>query len=206
MRLLALLALLIALPADAARIPEAAYQHKAFALAVWRDTLGQHAPTATLAAQVHKESTWRRDARSPVGAHGLAQFMPGTAADLCARVPSLRPCDTGDPRWSLRAQAEYMRHVMRPAASEWDQWALGLSAYNGGLGWTNRDRAECRAATCCDPDRWFGHVELYHGPSPRGMRRSLASQRENRQYVDRILIGIGPAYERAGWGRHVRPE
>ncbi|MBP6897390.1 MAG: transglycosylase SLT domain-containing protein [Pseudacidovorax sp.] len=43
-------------------------------------TWGLDAPVATFAAQVHQESRWRADARSPVGAQGLAQFMPSTAS------------------------------------------------------------------------------------------------------------------------------
>ena len=178
-------------------IPERAYQHQAFAFAVWRDTFGQHAPLATLAAQVHKESSWRADARSPF-AHGLAQFTPATAQDICRWYPELRPCDTGDPRWSLRAQAVYMARLMRryPAAQE--PWLLGLAAYNSGPGWTDRSRAACRERMCCNPERWAGHVE--HAIDPRHADWAV---RENRDYVRRIIRIHGPAYERAGWGRAV---
>jgi len=53
---------------------------------------GLEAPVALFAAQVHQESGWREDARSPVGALGLAQFMPGTAA----WIAQLYPADLGD--------------------------------------------------------------------------------------------------------------
>lgn len=36
--------------------------------------------TDVLAAQIQQESGWNPNAQSPAGAQGIAQFMPGTAA------------------------------------------------------------------------------------------------------------------------------
>ena len=178
-------------------IPERAYQHQRFAFAVWRDTLGHHAPLATLAAQVHKESSWRQDARSPF-AHGLAQFTPATAQDICRWYPELRPCDTGDPRWSLRAQAVYMKRLMNRWPDAAEPWLFGLAGYNSGPGWTDRSRAVCRSEDCCDPERWAGHVE-----QAMDSRHAGWAFGENREYVRRIVADLGPMYERAGWGKAV---
>jgi soluble lytic murein transglycosylase-like protein len=60
------------------------------------------------AAQVHQESGWREDAHSPVGALGLAQFMPGTAAWIAQLYPAnLGDAALLDARWALRALVTY---------------------------------------------------------------------------------------------------
>lgn len=186
-------------------IPEAAYQYKRAATSIWGDELGNRIPRAILAAQVHQESTWRASARSPF-AYGLTQFTPDTAEDMCRWYPELRPCDPGDYRWALRAQAIYMRRLLdmnrvgRPAASDLDAIAFALSGYNGGPGWTMRDRNECRDyGDLCNDGRWFCNVEHYHGASPSGARRNQASRNENRHYVRIILVDLQETYRSAGW-------
>lgn len=66
------------------RIPTAAEQYRRTLVRSAHAEWGLSAPIATFAAQVHQESRWRADARSPVGAQGLAQFMPGTAEWIAA--------------------------------------------------------------------------------------------------------------------------
>jgi hypothetical protein len=73
--------------AQSATIPPQAKQHKALLIREARAQWGMDAPIATMAAQIHQESTWRDDAVSPAGAQGLAQFMPSTAKWL----PSVAP-------------------------------------------------------------------------------------------------------------------
>jgi soluble lytic murein transglycosylase-like protein len=155
---------------------------------------GIDAPVARLAAQIHQESRWRPDARSPVGASGLTQFMPATAAWLPRVCPTVGPPDPLDPDWAIRAMICYnawLHDRVVDAAGPCDRWAFTLSAYNGGEAWVRRDRARARTRGA-DPDRWFGHVEL-HTP------RSVRARDENRGYVRRILIDLEPLYERAGW-------
>jgi len=79
--------------------------------------------SALLAAQIYAESNFNPFARSPVGAQGIAQFMPGTA-----RAYGLRnPFDAGQ---SIDAQAHMMRDLLRQFASV----PLALAAYNAGPG------------------------------------------------------------------------
>lgn len=154
---------------------------------------GLNAPVARFAAQIHQESGWRANARSPF-AQGLTQFTPPTAEWIAQAYPALHPADPWDPQWAIRAQVTYMRHLLRqvaPAATECDLWAFALSGYNGGAGWVRRDRRLADAAGA-DPDRWFGHVELH-------TRRATWAREENRDYVRRILHRLEGAYLRAGW-------
>ncbi len=162
---------------------------------------GLDAPTARLAAQIHQESHWRPDAASKY-ARGLSQFTPSTASWLPAVCPEVGPADVWDPDWSLRAIACYDHYLYAnvTGASECDRWAFALSAYNGGLGWVGRDRTRA-SATGADPARWFGHVEFAADPE-----RAAANIRENRGYVQRILLLLEPAYIAAGWpGKAVCP-
>ncbi|MDF5986511.1 lytic transglycosylase domain-containing protein [Pseudomonas aeruginosa] len=137
---LGLLGLLTACqPAFAAdRIPTAAEQYRRTLVRSAHAGWGLSAPIATFAAQVHQESRWRADARSPVGAQGLAQFMPGTAEWIAGLYPAaLGANQPFNPGWALRALVTYDRWLYdrNQASSECDRWAFVLSAYNGGQGW-----------------------------------------------------------------------
>lgn len=153
---------------------------------------GLNAPTARLAAQIHQESHWRPMAASAY-AQGLAQFTPATAAWLPNVCPHVGPPDVWDANWSIRAMICYDRYLYErvTGAGECDRWSFALSAYNGGLGWVNRDKARA-SAQGADAARWAGHVE-YH------TARAQWARVENRDYVRRILLVLEPAYIAAGW-------
>ena len=76
---------------------------------------------ALLAAQLYVESGFDPSARSPAGAQGIAQFMPGTAAALGLADPFDAPA-------AIDAQAHLMRDLLRRFASV----PLALAAYNAG--------------------------------------------------------------------------
>jgi hypothetical protein len=76
---------------------------------------------ALLAAQLLAESNFNPFAVSPAGAQGIAQFMPGTAAEYGLRDPF-------DPRTSIDAQARLMADLLGRFGSV----ALALAAYNAG--------------------------------------------------------------------------
>jgi len=156
-------------------------------------TFGVNAPTARLAAQIHQESRWRPKAASKY-AQGLTQFTPATAKWLPAVCPGVGPPDVWDPDWAIRAMVCYDAHLAKhvgATATECDRWAMALAAYNGGLGWINRDR-RLAAKAGKDPTRWFGHVSEHTG-------RAAWARKENRGYPHRILLVLEPAYARAGW-------
>jgi len=190
------LALLLALASWAvpAEIPAQAKQHKALLIREASAQWGMDAPVATFAAQIHQESRWDEQAVSPAGAQGLAQFMPVTSRWL----PSVAP-DTGQPlpfspSWAIRAMVTYDRWLWRKitAATDCDRWAMTLSAYNGGLGWLQRDQALVESVGM-NPRIWT-HVAMVNSG------RSAANFRENRTYPTRILNRWTNLYRAAGWG------
>ena len=78
-------------------------------------------------AMVWQESRWRHDARSPAGARGLAQLMPGTARDLGV--------DPGDPFANLEGGARYLRQQLDRFDGDLEK---ALAAYNAGPGRVER--------------------------------------------------------------------
>lgn len=186
-------------PAAAAVPQEAAHYQRTLVRAAHHG-MGLDAPIATLAAQVHQESRWRTAARSPVGASGIAQFMPTTAQWMAELYPALGPADPYNPGWALRAMVQYNQwHLQRltdHTRSPCENWALALSAYNGGLGWVYRDRALALASGASGLV-WFDDIERFNAG------RSAANFAENRHYVRAILLQWEPMYAAAGWGRGV---
>lgn len=164
-------------------------------------TFGPDAPVSTLVAQLHQESACKPDARSYAGAQGLAQFMPKTAEDMARKYPEeCAPANPFSVRWAIGCRDRYMRSLLRAYANteEAEQWAFGLSAYNGGGTWVTRDRDVCRHKDGCDVLKWWGNVEL----TP-DHRRKPAAIKENRGYPFRILCQLTPRYVAEGWGRGI---
>ncbi|MCY1266028.1 Transglycosylase SLT domain protein [compost metagenome] len=178
------------------QVPREAEQYRRTLVRAAHAEWGLGAPVATLAGQVHQESRWRADARSPVGAQGLAQFMPATADWMADLYPNtLGSAQPYNPGWALRAMVAYDRwlYVRNQAATDCDRWAFVLSAYNGGQGWVNRDRA-LASAKGAEKLAWFNSVERHNAG------RSAANFRENRHYPRAILLRWEPLYAAAGWG------
>lgn len=179
------LALLLLLPmVAAAQVPPDAWQYRRdMVQSAWR-IHGPDAPIATLAAQVHQESAWDTDAVSWAGAQGLTQFMPGTAKDAAIRWPvDCEPANPFSPKWAFACRDRYLKSLKaKPMArplSACDDWAFRLRAYNGGLGWINKDR-RLAAIAGDDPDNWRT-VEPYNAG------RRLSAWRENTEYPVRIF-------------------
>jgi len=185
--------------AKAETVPSSAARYRADLVRAAHTQWGLDAPVAALAAQVHQESGWNPAAVSQVGAQGMAQFMPQTASWWCKlNSMSAAECQPSNPVWALRALVGYDFWLFErvTAHDECSQIAFALSAYNGGLGWVNRDKS-LASSSGLDPLTWFGSVERVNAG------RTAANWRENRDYPRRILTRITPVYAAAGWGQEV---
>ncbi|MCP1375372.1 transglycosylase SLT domain-containing protein [Dyella lutea] len=184
--------------APAVHVPEVSAMYRRWVEQAVAEEWGVDGSPARLAAQVHQESRWDASARSPVGAEGLTQFMPSTARWIAQKFPDkLGQFDPADPQQALLAAAVYDAWLVKrnPGVTACDSWAFGLSAYNGGEKYLGIEQAKARAAHR-DPDMWFGNVAAMRA-------RSLPAWRQNRDYVQRILLELEPAYIAAGWSGKV---
>jgi soluble lytic murein transglycosylase-like protein len=180
-----------------AQVPNEAKRWRADLTRAAHAQWGLNAPIATLAAQIHQESHWKSNAVSRVGATGMAQFMPGTASWWCElNGLAKQDCQPTNPVWAIRALVGYDRWLFDriKASDSRNQHAFMLSAYNGGLGWIQRDK-KLASSKGLDPLVWFGSVELVNAG------RAAANWQENRAYPKRILIELQPIY--ATWGPSV---
>jgi hypothetical protein len=157
------------------------------------DVFGDVSPAARVAAQIHQESLWQPTAQSGVGAQGLGQIMPATGRWLASKFPAAGPYDPWDPEWSLRATTLYDQYLLTRNTGDTAcaSWAFALSAYNGGERALRAERGAARAAGL-DDGVWFANVDTRRA-------RSRAAWQENRDYVQRILLLLEPAYLAAGW-------
>ena len=82
---------------------------------------GQHIPVAFLTRLIWQESAFRSGVVSPAGAQGIAQFMPGTAAERGLDDPF-------DPEKAVPASAALLSDL----ASRFGNLGLAAAAYNAG--------------------------------------------------------------------------
>lgn len=138
-------------------------------------------------AQLYQESLLDPDARSPVGAEGLAQFMPGTwkqiSKELGYGLISPRLADQ-----SINAGAYYMAKLRRQWRSKRpndDRHKLAQASYNAGLGNILKAQRRC------------GNLLLYQEIISCLPQITGRHSRETITYVDRIskwraqMRGIG---------------
>ncbi|MFT8210573.1 MAG: transglycosylase SLT domain-containing protein [Symbiopectobacterium sp.] len=182
-----------AFDADAARPPQAAQEYRANLIRNARLVWGLNAPVADFAAQIEHESGWQAGITNRIGAQGLGQFMPATTAWIGELMPELAVKAPLNPGWSLRAVVSFDHWLWQrlSAVDRCERMAMTLSAYNGGLGWVQRDRRLAESQGY-DGSRWFDSIERVNAG------RSVSAWRENRHYPRRILNALAPRY--LSWG------
>lgn len=80
-------------------------------------------PTGLFTRLIWRESSFRPGVTSSAGAQGIAQFMPGTAAEQGLADPF-------DPEKAIPASAAYLAGLK----SQFGNWGLAVAAYNAGQG------------------------------------------------------------------------
>lgn len=126
-------------------------------------------------AQLMQESALKADAESPVGAKGLAQFMPATWVDMQKEL-GFDGLPT-EPNLAIPAGAYYMaklRAVWKMPRPEQDRHNLAMACYNAGCG--NIIKAQ---RLCGDPNDFVSIMQCL--PSVTGH-----NAKETLDYVPRI--------------------
>ncbi len=98
-------------------------------------------PAPVIAAQVQTESAWNPRAVSPVGAQGIAQFMPGTWAAAGRDWSGNGVADVWDPADAIPSQGGFdcsivaqLRAAVAAGRVRGDLTDLALAGYNAGAG------------------------------------------------------------------------
>jgi soluble lytic murein transglycosylase len=112
---------------------------------------------------IRAESAWNPNARSPVGARGLMQLMPGTAAAV-AKSLGIRADPLTDPAHNIRLGTTYLS---RRYAELGNNPILATGAYNAGVGAVNR---------------WLGEPL-----PPWDLWVETVPYKETREYIARVL-------------------
>lgn len=174
-----------------AQVPPVAARYRAELVRAAHSQWGLDAPIAALAAQVHQESGWNPQAVSRVGAKGMAQFMPATAAWWCtSQGIANADCQPANPTWALRALVGYDKWLwdrVPERFNAFDRLWVALRAYNGGLGHWQKEAALASGNSREAIDAACGRA-----------RRSVQHCPENLGYPQRILVKLQPRY--ADWG------
>ena len=112
-----------------------------------------------LASFAFQESGFDQNVRSPVGAIGVMQVMPATAADRAIGIPDIEDLEN-----NIHAGTKYL-YVLRghyfsdEAMDPTERMLFTMAGYNAGPNRVNRLR-RVAAARGLDPNVWFNNVEL----------------------------------------------
>jgi len=112
------------------------------------------------AAQIHRESLWKHDAESWVGAFGCGQFMPATQGDAKYWARDLGSVDWANCRQSARASIRYMKAIYRRIKGDpCYSYREAVKDYNRGMGHGDKER---RLGYCVRNKAACKETEDYH--------------------------------------------
>ena len=129
------------------------------ALPVFQEYAGEYDfDPLLLLALGYQESGLDQTVMSGVGAIGIMQLMPSTAADPSVGIPDISTMED-----NVHAGTKYLRFLLDRYFSdeplnELDKHLFAFAAYNAGAGRVARLRAEALELGL-DPNRWFRNVE-----------------------------------------------
>jgi soluble lytic murein transglycosylase len=137
----------------------------------------QNIPTewALVHAIIRQESMFDPYARSPAGALGLMQLMPGTASDTARKLGLAHDASwlTTRPSYNIRLGSQYLQDMVQRFGGS---YPLAIAAYNAG------------------PRRVDGWLETFGDPRTGQLELvdwiELIPISETRNYVQRVLEGV----------------
>ncbi len=116
-------------------------------------------------AVIRQESSFRTDARSPVGALGLMQIMPATGQQIARELQDAEPPDLLRPETNIRYGAHYLQQILQRLQNN---PVLATAAYNAGPNKVTQ---------------WLPASD----PAPADVWAETIPYRETRSYVQRVL-------------------
>ena len=163
-------------------------------------------PVGILLAQINQESGWNPRAGSSAGAQGIAQFMPGTWANLMQRYGTSG--SPWDPYLAIRTMAHYMGGLIKQYGNVYDP----LSVYNSGRPWSQGQhigQTNAYVKNIISASKHYG--QAYDGPQPaytppgspantpqkqyaqaQTQAQAQANSQVNAQSVDYSVAGFSP--------------
>ena len=141
-----------------------------------------------LKAQYFQESRLDPSAESPVGAAGIAQFMPGTWRDLAPALgyEGLSP-HVAEP--AIELGAYYMgklRATWSAPRPDADRHSLAMASYNAGLGHLLEAQRLCGG-----PNHYADIVDCLPDVTGRHSRETITYVKRIWRYWAQMLVGVG---------------
>lgn len=131
-------------------------------------------------AQLFQESRLECEAKSGVGALGLAQFMPDTWTEYVGKCSLPHGTKRTDATASIKCCCAYMSNLIKAwkaPRSEEDRYNLALASYNAGLG--NILKAQRMAKESPEYNKIIAHLNFVTGQD---------NAKQTRDYVARIRL------------------
>ena len=112
-----------------------------------------------LAAQGYQESGLDQKAKSPVGAIGVMQVMPRTAASAPVNIPNVTDEDNNIHAGVRMIHFLIDNHFNEPGLDQFNRTLFAIAAYNAGPAKIARCRQLAKDMGY-DSNKWFGNVEV----------------------------------------------